>query len=534
MSFEDQLGEALRRTGDTFSTDRQEQLMTAAATEGRRSLRRRRAALAVAASVVALGALGGGAYATGMLHEDRDASVAEETAELSGDRVFDILRRLNPGGEFTRQRVLPREPGEYVHVSFVYDDGKGAGLVHLRLGVADPRRGGEWGNVHEASHEAPWETPVTKNRRMRHVTPEGHFVDVTVWNTPDPKRPTGTRNAPVLHNDLRRLLHAGEWRREMSRLPKPDPLLGEKPLDPRFVKPLDTVSARGMTDTLRALLPKGGTFTGAKGQGTADHRGPTASLVYDDGKGGTSVTVSLHRVDPEGYSTRQFTMCRSSSCRREKLPDGSLVRSQDTRTHRPRHVLDRTVTYVSATGDMVEVGTRSVPGTGTAPRTVPALTAEQLRAIATSPRWRPALDALAPAPDEERDGPGRVWESGRPGADWPHLVEKGSQVVDTDGLGPGLVEMRIDRERRNTTDEEVLDVREEKVDEGGKGVTRWIVTGARPRGWYVTVTAYNAPAADADATRATPALNLPEMKALATHPDWNNDRFVDFLGRPRP
>ncbi|WP_228974212.1 hypothetical protein [Streptomyces sp. DH12] len=534
MSFEDQLGEALRRTGDTFTTDRQEQLMTTAATEGRRSLRRRRAGLAVAASVVALATLGTGAYATGMLDDDRDASVAEETAELSGDRVFDILRRLTPGGTISRQQVLPREPGEYAHVSFVYDDGKGAGLVELRLGVADPRRGDKALPFDRASHEKPWTTPVTKNQRTRHVTPEGHFVDFTLWNTPDPQRPTGTRNAPVLHPALYRLLHANEWREEMGRLPKPDPLLGEKAMDPRFVKPRDTVSARGMTETLRALLPKGGTFGQERARGTADHRGPTATLVYDDGKGGTAVTVSLYRVDPDGYSTRQFTRCHVSHCVREKLPDGSVTRSHDVRTQRPQQVLERSVTYVSATGDMVEVDTRSAPGTGQAPRAVPALTSEQLKALAMSPRWRPALDALPPAPDEERDGPGRVWESGRGAADWSYLMAKGSQVVDTDGLGPGLVELRIDRKRRNTTDEVVLDVREEKVAEGGEGVTRWTVTGAQPRGHYVTVTAYNAPAPDADATRTTPAINLPEMKALATHQDWNNDRFVDSLRRPRP
>lgn len=69
---------------------------------------------------------------------------------------------------------------------------------------------------------------------------------------------------------------------------------------------------------------------------------------------------------------------------------------------------------------------------------------------------------------------------------------------------------------------------------GGKGAIRWIVTASRPGGREVTVTAYNAPSPDADATRATPPVNVPILKKIALDPNWNDQAFLRRAGMERP
>ncbi|MEU7567444.1 hypothetical protein AB0A99_15820 [Streptomyces fradiae] len=522
MTFEDELGEALRHVGGTFDTDRQERLIMTATEEGRRSVRRRRA-FAVAASVAALGVLGTGAYASGVLPDrDRDSSVADEKRVVGGDRVFAVFERLLPGGKLTQRKVLPRKPGEYVHTTFVYEDPKGgSGLVDFRMGVADPRMGEDGGRpLRQDSHEPPYKTLEARSSRQQLTTPEGHFIDLTVWNTPRGASGTATRPAPVLYSDLWRLLNANEWRAELAGVPRPDPLLGETPMDPAWVDPPATVSGPGMAATLRSLLPKGA-VTAPAGRGTDDDRGPAASLRYDDGRGPAGVTVELFRVDPDGYSTRQYMVCRSSDCTRTRLPDGTQLTMYDARDGSRRET-KRVVRYVSGTGDMVEVAVRATDAER--PAAQPPLTREQLKAVAMSPKWRTALGALPAAPDEETGGPTRYWDMYR--AMFTGLP--GRHVWNEDGLGPGLVEARVDTSRRNTGAEPVIDVRQERVEGGGEGVVRWVVTGAAPGGRYVTLTAYNAPAPDADATRTTPPLGIPALKACVLSPLWESDKRAQW------
>lgn len=66
MPFEDELGEALRRTGDGFTSEGRD-LVDAGERRGRRMVARRRAAVA-GGSVLALALIGSaGAYANGLL-----------------------------------------------------------------------------------------------------------------------------------------------------------------------------------------------------------------------------------------------------------------------------------------------------------------------------------------------------------------------------------------------------------------------------------------------------------------------------------
>lgn len=526
MPFEDELGEALRRVGGTFDTDRQEMLVMTATEQGRRSVRRRRS-LVIAASVVALGVLGTGAYASGILPDlDRDASIADETPVLGGDRVFSIFEKLLPDGTLSQKKVLPRGPGEYVHVSFLHEDDKGgSGLVEFRMGVADASRGDDGGrNLTRLTPAKPATPTETTSFRRQVVTPEGHFIDLVLWNSPDPKSPEGSRPAAGLSWEATRLTNANEWRKELARFPKVDPLLGEKPMDPAWVRPPATVSGPGMAATLQSLLPKG-TYSAQAGRGTDDPRGPAGSLLYDDGKGAARVEVAVYRVDRNGASVREHTQCFSRVCERKTLPDGSLVRAHELRHN--KGTKRRVVTYVFASGDMVEVTAWNTPSKeGEAGRDEPPLTLEQLKAVAMSSAWRPALGALPVAPDEEISGPTRPLRWFRN----MDLIATGEKTVwNEDGLGDGLVELRVDRNRRYTGDEPLLEVRQERVDRGGKGVLRWILTGAQPGGARITVTAYNAPAPDADATRTTPPISLPWLKTVVLSDNWNNKNFQRSL-----
>ncbi|GGQ05330.1 hypothetical protein [Streptomyces roseolilacinus] len=525
MPFEDELGEALRRVGDSFDTDRQEKLIMTATERGRHSVRRRRT-WAVAASVIALGVLGTGAYASGILPDlDREASVADETPVVGGERVLATFEKLLPDGTISRRKDFPRKPGEYVHVSFVYDDGRsGAGLVDFRMGVADPRRGDTGRDTSRSGRTGKAGAAEVWHDRNQEVTPDGHFIEVTVWNAPDPKSPRGSRPEPVLWGDVTRLMRAGEWRKELDRLPKPDPLLGEKPMDPAWVRPPVTVTGPGMAATLTSLLPKG-TITAPDGRDTSHPLGPAGSVLYDDGEGGARVEVALYRVDPDGPSTQQFTRCYPRACKRQELPGGSAVDAYEARPG--KGLVERKATYVSAGGDMVEVTAWNAPGEKRRPvRDEPPLTLEQLKSVAMSPAWKKALGALPAAPEEETGGPTR------PTAPYRYMDElgiEGKRIEDEDGLGPGLIELRRDESRRNTTSEPQLAVRQEPVEGGGKGVVRWVVTGARPGGVYVTVTAYNAPAPDADATRTTPAVGLPLLKATVLSGLWNDETYLRSL-----
>ncbi|MFF4229185.1 hypothetical protein [Streptomyces sp. NPDC001820] len=72
------------------------------------------------------------------------------------------------------------------------------------------------------------------------------------------------------------------------------------------------------------------------------------------------------------------------------------------------------------------------------------------------------------------------------------------------------------------------------MEAGGKGAVRWIVTASLPGGKQVTLTAYNAPTPDADATRNSPPLNVPLLKKIALAPQWNDEAYLKAMERPFP
>ncbi|MCS0636725.1 hypothetical protein NX801_13855 [Streptomyces sp. LP05-1] len=552
-AFEAELAEMLRRVGGTFDGD-QSALVAGGVARGRRSVRRRRAATAAAGAAV-LSLLGTGAWAGGLL--GGGSEVARRTDHVDGGRIHEIWRQLTPAGTFSQQRELPRGAGEYAHVSFVYDDGKGAGLVEFRMGRADAHRsasgcertdprcrvrtlpdGGRTRTVESA--RAPYTTLATKSVRSELITADGHFVEATVWNAPDPARATGTRKAPVLMYEMDRL-NAPAWRQELARFRLGDPLAGEPALDPAFLSPSGKFSGERLATLLAGMLPEPG-HTVERARGTTDPLGPSVALRYDDGRGAAQVTAELYRVDPQGFSARQAVSCRGiPDCAPATRPDGGRLRVDQSQQRKAGTVRRAwAATYLSGRGDLVRITERNAASeAGPATRELPPLTTERLAALATSPQWRPALDELPAAPRETLYGPtagGARLEMIRsaqaavrlhardakkfaaPDCDGPCVYRT---VWNQDGLGPGAVEVYLGPERTNRSAEPRLTVRQEPVKGGGDRTVRWVFTGARPGGREVTVVAYNAPRADADATRVGPPMNVPLLKALAMDPGWN-------------
>lgn len=272
--------------------------------------------------------------------------------------------------------------------------------------------------------------------------------------------------------------------------------------------------------------------------------------MYDDGKGKAGFTAELYRVDPLGYSTRQYTSCRRvPHCTVTTSADGSKVRIYQEEYGKSGGFRKFwTATYLAPHGHMVEVSEWNTPDRegAKATRDTPPLTVQQLKALASSKKWQPALDELPAAPKELVGGATRpTWaeadqqvtrlmhmhkpaKSGAPYAKGCDSTCWSRLILNEDGLGVGSVEVSLDKSKTNKTGDTLLNVRQERV-EGGKGVIRWTVTASLPGGKQVTIAAYNAPTPDADATRNSPPLNLPLLKKIALDPQWNDQAYLKAM-----
>lgn len=381
MPFEDNLGEALRRTGDTFGTNLQG-LAEAGLTRGRRTLWRRRAA-AVTASVVLLGVMGAGGVYTGVFDDGERANVAAP----DGRGALGILRKLLPEGKVSQER--PGKGSEpYSHGSLVYDDGKGAAAISVSLGRTDsplasmaslascavgPDGTGRWGpngtcttkKFEDGSdllltqgHESPYRDKDTKSWSARLIKADGSVITVTEWNAPAQKGAKVTRaNPPLTQKQLTDLVTAKDWRSQLDAFPR----RGGGAHD------ADAPTSSEIVNTLTPLLPSGLTsFGGLRGTSPTDY----ASLGVNDGKGEARIEVN---VDHRGTN------------------NGDQVRLEERQGPYPwsdKGTLHRSVTAVRPGGFRVVVTAYNAGQPfGEATRATPPLTMKQLTAIATSQEW---------------------------------------------------------------------------------------------------------------------------------------------------
>ncbi|MFD8979614.1 hypothetical protein [Streptomyces sp. NPDC059564] len=485
MPFEDELGAALRRTGDGFVPGRPD-LVAAGERRGRRLVARRRAAV-VGGSALALAVVGSvGAYGSGLLGvgtgsggmpnvaaapvattEPAAASTpttVQSAGGVSAARLIEIYRQLLSGGrvnDTTANVPGGADQSPNAMVAGVYDDGNGRAAISVGLARTDPHGqaaedmlkcpdrklvpydscavetlpdGGKL-NLFQG-YEYPDKREPTKLWRAVLVTREGYQVDVSEWNAPAEKgQPVSRPNPPLNKAQLKSFTTSALWRQVLSRLPAPQQA-------PEGADAADANAGNGASTGASA-----GTSTGT---GTRDTTGTTR----DKGTGGATAG------DPQ--------------------PSGGTAQTPDQGGTGPED---------ASQGGSGHSGTVAV------------------------------LESLVP-----KSGITILRRSGQPGY--------GSLVLD-DGKGASLVQVNVQegmgellKDRMEGASVVVLPdgtrvLAEQKSGEkGGSGVVWWSVDTLRPDGRRVVVSAFNTGDQSKAATRAKPVLTMEQIKVIALDPKW--------------
>ncbi|MFF9149827.1 hypothetical protein ACF1BN_33805 [Streptomyces sp. NPDC014861] len=420
--FADELGSVLRSTGESFALDGRPELVSGGLARGRRRLLRRR--LAVTGGALALAAIGvGGVYAGSVVTPAGPADKASVAGapERTGDRgatgratpapgkhelppeapipLADIIATVKantPAGQWS----FVKEDGTGQGVTGVFDDGLGEGGfgIHLSRVGATAESGVDMVTCPSKAftphddcveerlpdgsrlmvfqgYEYPDKREETKNWRATLLTEDGFLIDASEYNAREEKGSAVTRdNPPFTPAQLKSLVTADEWRPLLRLIPKP----AVQAVDPgKQHKAPPQVTGTGVPDTLRALLPKGLQIVETGGDSGFGH------AVVDDGKGRTLVQVNVQYgmgdVAHELYGSGEVTTLpgggklKLSRQPGEKGGAGVVWWSADTMTKKGFRVV------VSA----FNTGAQHEPAT----RAEPALTMEQLKAIALDPKW---------------------------------------------------------------------------------------------------------------------------------------------------
>ncbi|MFF8834359.1 hypothetical protein [Streptomyces sp. NPDC015130] len=413
--FEKELGAVLRSTGEGFSTEGRRELVTGGLARGRRRLVRRR--LAVTGGALALAAVGiGGVYGGSLIGGGKStaAGVAAAPTVRPGDKVGSpdaanqgmgqipvrdiaaVIEANTPDGEWQFDNL----GGKGQSALGVYDDG--AGKASVSVGLYRSAGGeGEAGagqvtcpsEVHVSfdsctsktlaggdrlmviqGYEYPDRREDTKNWRAVLLTKDGFLVDASEHNAAAQKGSAVTReNPPFTPAQLKALVTSDDWRPLLAQLPKPEKLKA----DPGAALPSGEPSGAEIQSTLRSLLPKGLRVTdkdGNYGYGFA---------VVDDGQGKSLVEINVQPkmgdVAHQLYGSGNVTI----------LPDGRRVKvTQQAAEKGGSGTVMWTVDTMTADGFRVVVSTLNAGGyRKAATRAEPALTVEQLKTIALSPKW---------------------------------------------------------------------------------------------------------------------------------------------------
>ncbi|MFE6869462.1 hypothetical protein ACFVFS_23270 [Kitasatospora sp. NPDC057692] len=416
-NFEDDLLYALTRTGEGFRPGGPSELAAGGLARGRRRWRRRSATAVVggAAALALVGTgtvyLAGGAPAgttvtaaagsgTGSGSAAPTAAAAPSTpaaqaAPVSADEVLATFKALLPKGEVTAASGRGTDPdGKPAAFAMpgavlVLDDGKGKaqlGLSIARLGEGDPRRtenecpdkkyvpydacttttlpdGGTL-TVFQG-YEYPDRRADTKRWYAKLTGKDGRLIELNEWNSPAEKGQPVSRPAPPLTPEqLTAVVTDKSWDRVVAAVPQPGP-----------VTPRETAKEYSREEILAIvakLLPAGLTETETGGQPGF------ANFVVNDGKGKSLVEINVQDWRGPNKDTSLYGSA-------EKRADGTKVVVRKS-TGKP---VMWTVDTLHPDGLRVVIsafnsGTQNSPAT----RTAPALTVEQLTAIALSPEWK--------------------------------------------------------------------------------------------------------------------------------------------------
>ncbi|NEC87644.1 hypothetical protein [Streptomyces sp. SID12501] len=424
--FEDRLGAALRNAGGAFDADRAA-LVAGGESRGRRLRMRRRTAVVSGAAAIALVGVGGalvapwggdgtgqravGAGGTTVGPGDASSTPTPTAAPspVSGAQLLSTLKELLPEGKYSEElaRGTNSERGPSVYA--VYDDGKGAsalavgfnrfepGSVQARQATECPDSaftpyddctrttlpGGALLKIVKG-YEYPDRRVDTKMWTATLLTADGASVSVTEWNAAAQKgSPISRPEPPMSSSQLKTFVTDPAWLRVVNAIP-PDPAT-ETPSAPSQTPGVDSGS---IVATLTDLLPNHLVVVAKSGEGTE-----FGYVVVDDGKGKSFVQINVqpNMGDVEG----ELFGAGSGAV---TLPDGiKVVVRQGAGDDKGKGLVMRTADAIWPDGLRVVVSAFNSASQITGPtRENPALTLDQLKAIATDSKW-PGL--LPPPPN---------------------------------------------------------------------------------------------------------------------------------------
>ncbi|MEU5319474.1 hypothetical protein AB0G67_22450 [Streptomyces sp. NPDC021056] len=342
----------------------------------------------------------------------------------------------------------------------------------------------------------------------------------------------------------------------------PDPSsVASKPSATATVPP---VSGQELISTLKEQLGYG-KFSQETGRGTED--APYAWLVWDDGDGGSVVSVSMDRVEPGTEQARQWTECPDKtftpydSCRTSRLDNGSVLRILQGYEYPDKREPTKhwTADLVTPKGQHVAVYEWNAEAEKGSPvtREDPPLDAAELKKLVTAPAWLTAVDAI---PKEDKSSLAKPEETS-PGSgdirkdlaylmpDDVEVVSRGGDasgwgyVVVDDGKGRSLVEINVQPDMGDLTGESIFEgaetvgegtmlvTREDAGDKDVSGTVRWTVDTVRINGLRVVVSALNAGGPHDAPSRDKPALTMEQLKKIALSSKWGPSREESQTGQ---
>ncbi|PNE37101.1 hypothetical protein [Streptomyces noursei] len=404
--FEERLSTALHQVGGTFHGDRAA-LSAAGAAHGRRLRIRRRAAFVSGAAGVALAGVGGvlvvpwdgssAARPSSVAAAPHAATSSPSTAAVGEKEVIRTLEQLLPEGTFSNEdgRGAGQDPDTRPYASVVYDDGKGPAALSVSVDRVEPggRQARELTQCPDRTfvpydacatdrlpdgsafmvlqgYEYPDRRVDTKLWTANLVTPGGRSVSVREWNAAAEKgAPVSRAEPPLSPAQLKHLTTAQEWRRIADAIPDSPRKGAEQPSAP---------TGGTAADTLSSLLPKGVEVVKKSGGDDPEY----AYVVVDDGQGRSLVQVN---VQPDMRDVADDLFHPGD----ESLADGTRIAVQQGPDEKGVDgVLMWTVDTMRADGKRVVITAfNSATQHSAATRSTPALTMQQMREMALSPKW---------------------------------------------------------------------------------------------------------------------------------------------------
>ncbi len=314
-----------------------------------------------------------------------------------------VLKGLLPQGEFSDERSRgtdSKDPYAYG----VFDDGKGAAALSVTFGrlvpgsqyvrqatqcpdpafvpyddcVTSPLPGGALLRIVKG-YEYPDRRVDTKMWSADLVTAEGKHVAVTEWNSAAQKGEPISRPEPPLDSaQLKALATAPDWITLIDTIPVSD-VVGTPPTSSA---PEETEEAESDTivTTLTGLLPQGLRVVGKSGPGTE-----YGYVVVDDGEGKSFVQIN---VQPNMQGAEDELFGEGSGA--VTLPNGiKVVVREGPGDDKGRGLVMRTADTLWPDGLRVVISAFNSASQITGPtRENPALTLDQLKAIATDSTWQ--------------------------------------------------------------------------------------------------------------------------------------------------